>query len=285
MSSTSASMSAPAPAPAPAPVPMSRTSPNKKDDGKRKMEEVAATKTMYAKKKSKTMAEPVETAEPAVSTSVSTKKKPIVYHPKDLNFMNHVVFGDLIASSGKCNLVPMSHVDGGPILIQLNGGGRIPSFGLKKEEGVEKMNLAFEIACETEHESLEKLRGDISKCAFKNWSTWIPDKKVPPAEVINELCGPLVGDRKKKKNSDDKWPGLSKASFDTNDVNAKRCRIVYHGTQETLDPDDLPGMTWKVAIIELKFIYMQASKSFGTTRRLRYLSCEEQDDFLDIQPL
>jgi hypothetical protein len=78
---------------------------------------------------------------------------------------------------------------------------------------------------------------------------------------------------------------MSKASLQNKDLNDGTCVPVNADTKEKMSLEELPGKRWKQIILEFKFIYILSSKSYGLTRRLRYLFCEEADDELQIVPL
>lgn len=217
---------------------------------------------------------------------VATKKKCAdICHAKDFSLKNSAVFGEL-TKSAKCNIVPVQLENNRPIFVQFSGGGSIPvAFGVDRKEGEEKATVTFEVASEEDHGELERLTNELRDVVAQKWPTWFPDAKAPDPARLYDLCNPMVGERKKKKNGDGVYPGMSKASFDMRDMVDGKCKIVNAESKEKVSLEDLPGMKWKVIIVEFKFAYILSTKSYGMTRRLRYISCEERDDELDVMPL
>jgi hypothetical protein len=224
----------------------------------------------------------VEVDEPA---SKRQKKSAKIHHVRDFSMRDSAVYGAL-TKSAKCSIVPLSMADTRPILVQLGGGGTIPSaFGVDRKEGEEKATVTFEIGSDEDHEHLERLTTEFRDTVCKEWGTWFPDVKVPAAVLLADLCNSLVGERKKKRTGDEFYPGMCKASLQNKELNDGTCVLVNAETKEKMSLEELPGKRWKKIILEFKFIYILSSKSYGLTRRLRYLSCEEADDQLQVVPL
>ena len=204
------------------------------------------------------------------------------FHIEDCDFQPFV-------SSSKCNLVPLVYSETkGPVLVQLNGGGKIPvSFGIddKEIDGKRKVQVAFQIDSLLDHENLDRLRTELGESAVKNWSVWFPDNPVPSREILMNFCGNFVSPRKKKKTGDSgMWSGVAKASIDPDECTNNKCKIVDDsGNYVTFS--DLPGMTWNKIILEFRWIYIQATKSYGITKRLKYMLCTPIEDEGEIEPL
>ena len=225
----------------------------------------------------------IEKEEPEAKRQKKTTAK--IFHVRDFSMLDSAVYGTL-TKSAKCNIVPLSMEDTRPILVQLGGGGAIPSaFGVDRKEGEEKATVTFEIGSDEDHEHLGRLTAEFRDTVCKQWGTWFPDTKVPASALLADLCNPLVGERKKKRTGDGVYPGMSKASLNNKELNDGTCVLLNADTKEKMSLEELPGMRWKQIIVEFKFIYILSSKSYGLTRRLRYLSCEESDDKLEIVPL
>ena len=195
-----------------------------------------------------------------------------------------------IVKSTKCNLVPLSSDQAAqsPVLVQLSGGGVIPlSFGIedKETDGRRKVQVALQVDSLSDHGHLERLRGELGSVVAGKWSEWFPDTKKPSDEVILNFCNNFVSDRKKKKNSEDTWSGVVKAAIDPNECASGRCKIVDQDTGDTVSFEELPGMKWHKAILEFRYVYIQATKSYGVTKKLRYLSCSRAEQDGEIIPL
>lgn len=222
-------------------------------------------------------------------TESTRRKKLRIVHLANLHLQDTTLHP--IVKSSKCNLVPLSFdadYRKSPVLVQLSGGGVIPlAFGIedKDVEGRRKVQFAFQVDSLEDHGHLERLRDELGSLAVTHWTSWFPDTKKPSEEVILNFCNNLVSDRKKKKNSDDTWSGVSKAAIDPTDCASGRCKIVEQATGEDVPFEELPGMQWHTIILELRYVYIQATKSYGITKKLRYLSCTRSDEEGDIVPL
>jgi hypothetical protein len=203
--------------------------------------------------------------------------------------MTHSLLQPLVKST-KCNLVPLVYAfdKKSPVLIQLGGGGVIPkAFGVddKVVDGRRKVQVAFQVDSLSDHEHLERLRVELGELVAANWSTWYPDGTSPSKEVLMSFCNGFVSPRKKKKNSDDRWSGVSKAAVDPDECLNGKCKIVDRDTKESVPLDQLAGRSWYKIILELRYVYIQATKSYGITKKLRYLSCSPMDEDGEIEPL
>ena len=227
----------------------------------------------------------------ASATAPATKRQKTnkIVHVSDFH-MTDYMFHSLIKNS-KCNLVPLSFVSDQKItvLVQLSGGGRIPaSFGIEDKEmdGRRKVNLSFQVDDLTEHEHLARLRTELIDMVGPVWNTWFPGQTTPSNEVMESFCGKLVGDRKKKTGgSEGTWAGLGKATIEPPDCDTNRCKIVYSETGDKLAFADVPGMTWSKIVLEFRHVYVQATRKYGITKNLRYMSCAPDEDHCDIEPL
>jgi len=223
---------------------------------------------------------------PPLKKQRTTKKTHIVlldeFHMSDCQLQ-------ALVKNPKCNLVPLLSVsDQRPVLIQLNGGGVIPrSFGIedKEQDGRRKVQLALQIDSKSDHAHLERLRDELGTIVTAQWKSWFPELVSPSKEVLMSLCNAFVSARKKKKTGDDTWSGVAKAGIDPGECTSGRCKIVHKDTGEIILYENLPGMTWHKVILELRYVFIQATKSYGITKKLRYISCSSDDDFGDIEPL
>jgi hypothetical protein len=195
-----------------------------------------------------------------------------------------------LVKSTKCNLVPLVYAfdKKSPVLIQLGGGGVIPkAFGVddKETDGRRKVQVAFQIDSLSDHDHLERLRVELGEMVAANWASWYPDVTSPSKEVLMNFCNGFVSPRKKKKNSDDRWAGVSKAAVDPDECLNGKCKILDRDTNEVVPLDQLAGRTWHKIILEMRYVYIQATKSYGITKKLRYLSCSPVDEDGEIEPL
>jgi hypothetical protein len=192
--------------------------------------------------------------------------------------------------SAKCNLVPLVYAfdKKSPVLIQMNGGGVIPkAFGVddKETEGRRKVTVAFQIDSMSDHNHLERLRVELGEMVAASWSSWYPDVASPSKEVLMNFCNAFVSPRKKKKNSEERWSGLSKAVVEPDECENGKCKIMDRETGEAVPLAELAGRPWHKVILELRWVYIQATKSYGITKKLRYLLTSAVDEDGEIEPL
>ena len=195
-----------------------------------------------------------------------------------------------LVKSSKCNLAPLVNAkdEHGPVLVQLNGGGVIPlSFGIedKEQDGRRKVQIALQIDSISDHDHLERLRTELGEMVADQWKTWFPDTTSPSKEVLMNFCNNFVSPRKKKKTGDGTWSGVSKATIDPEECNTGRCKIVDKDTGDIIPFHMLPGMTWHKVVFEFRYVFVQATKSYGVTKKLRYILCAAKEDDGEIEPL
>jgi hypothetical protein len=162
------------------------------------------------------------------------------------------------------------------------------SFGVDEKKDLDKLkvNVAFQIDSEEDHQDLLRIQDELVKEVTAGWSTWYPNAPVPSAEVLKNNCYGLVSQRKPKTTGDGEWSGVSKATLEPAECISGKCKIVDAETNQVVPYVDLPGMKWHKIIVELKYIYIQSTKSYGITKKLRYLSCSGgNEDGGEIVPL
>lgn len=198
-----------------------------------------------------------------------------------------IQFGQL-TKHRMCNLVPINNVHTGkPIYVQLSGGGDIPlSFGLEEnKETPNKFNLNFSITNEQDVQEFGRIKQELSEYACGAWSTWFPSTNPPSKTIILNSCNPLCTEGKDKSNGSGRWPGLMKATFDVSEIEQGSCKIREFETGTDIDFQSLAGMSWHRAIVELRYLYIQSSKSYGFAKRLRYLEVSEGYNSEDVLPI
>ena len=228
-----------------------------------------------------------------MSAEPATKKQKVSTCPITLGCDFHMDECHLLplVKSSKCNLVPLvlKKDKQSAVLVQLNGGGVIPpSFGIedKEQDGRRKVQIALQIDSMEDHAALDRLRLELGEIVAGQWKTWFPDVAAPSREVLLNFCNNFVSPRKKKKTGEGTWAGVSKAGIDPDDCTSGRCKIVDHETGDIVPFHLLPGMTWHKVVFELRYVFVQATKSYGVTKKLRYLSCSSKDeDEGEIVPL
>jgi hypothetical protein len=231
-----------------------------------------------------------ETVEETTQDSCAvTVARPVakIFRPADYSFDTMSFVGEP-SKNKMVVLVPIQMTDRKPILIQLSGGGRIsPSFGVEEhKERPGRWNVTANVDCLEEHAALENMQESFTAMCCKRWTKWFPDQKLPSTELLCSMCNNFVTPRKKKKDSDGCWAGTFKAAVDTVDMELGRCKIKENNTGEVIkDLERVRGMTWTRIIFEVKFIYIQSTKSYGISKKLRFLEvCPQEADDL-IVPL
>ena len=213
------------------------------------------------------------------------KKQARVFRVSDDNIIGQIKTGDPIKSK-MLNLVPLTTVENKPVLIQLSGGGKIPKmFGVEENKEHNKVSITFNVDNANDHNHLEVLRNNLASLCVDQWATWFPDSRKPSDDVLLSMCNNLVSEKKKKRDSDGYWSGTLKTAVDNIDLTNGKCVIVDRDSKDVLPVEQLPGMNWHRAIVELRHVYIQASKAYGITRKLRFLECSENAMAEDIVPL
>lgn len=232
---------------------------------------------------------------PVESTMAFKKRKKTinVRAIDDIRLAEHVITKDIIKST-KCNIVPLACATNNrnAVLVQLSGGGKIPlSFGIKDEDenGKKKIECVFGIGSKSDHEHLDRIRRELCDIAIKNWPTWYPetDPDVAPLsdEVIRSFCNNITSIGRKKNNSEERWPGLSKGKILPSYLENGKCKIVDHETGEPVHYSALPGRVWNKIILELSHIYIQGTKKYGLTSKIRYLSSSAEYDGMEEEEI
>ena len=152
----------------------------------------------------------------------------------------------------------------------------IPPFGAESVNETKYM-ITITIDTEEDHAELVRLGEEFKDQVLQNRAVLFPGHTASD-DALGDHFNSLVTSRKKKSSGEDTWPGLTKASCFQKDLNTTSCTLVDHETNEAIDPALLPGMRWTSAIFELSFMYIQSSKVFGVTRKLRRLVCESSDN-------
>lgn len=198
----------------------------------------------------------------------------------------HVQQGTPVRSK-MATIIPLSYGGNRPVLVQLEGGGRIPSFGVdQNEDKPNKFNIVFNVESDEEYKCLQDIRDDLSTLATEKWSSWFPDQKKPSDELIREQCNSLVSKRTPKQNTPNQfWSGTLKSNVDKADVETDKCQLRDRDTGDRLQLEDLAGMNWHKAVVELRSVYVLANRSYGISKRLRYLECSEGPLAEEIIPL
>ena len=230
-----------------------------------------------------------------VASEPSTKRQKLAPPKKRVMMVNDLHICDTnmmpLVKSSKCNLVPIvcKFDNKSPVLVQLSGDGKIPlSFGIEDTDtdGRRKVQVAFQIDNQSDHDQLVRLRTELSEAVVDQWAKWFPDIDPQPSkEVLQTMCNTFVSGRKKKTNSEDRWSGVSKAKIEPEECLNGRCKIVDRDTGDIVPFSMLPGRLWHKIILEFRYIYIQSTKSYGITRKVRYISSSQEDEDGDVSPL
>lgn len=230
----------------------------------------------------------LDTTEDPVPQTKKARAQATIVRVQDLDLTTDMECGS-VNKANMCTLIPITNTSKKALYFQLSGGGDIPiQFGLgEMPDNPDKFKLTFNIASDEEYDSLDTIRSQLSTVAIQKWKSWFPSVKTCPSDVLlQDLCYRLVTEKKERNgNPGQFYPGLMKATFDINDIESKRCRIVHGDTKEQVSFRDLPGMRWSRAIIEMRHIFIQGSKSYGLTKRLRYIEVLDGHGEEEIVPL
>jgi hypothetical protein len=225
----------------------------------------------------------------AVTTKKDRRRATIHHICQDgqpaFSLLSDVYIGALVKAK-MVSIIPLTLSGGRPVLVQLSGGGNIPSFGVEQNpDKPTKFSVVFNVDSNDEHSCLQHVRSEMIQLATDKWQSWFPDQKKPSDELLQEQCNALVGNQTPKQNSEGFWPGTLKSTVERSDLETGRCQLrdVESGTK--LQLTDLAGMKWTKAVVELRSVYILANRSYGITKRLRYLECTEGPMAEEIIPL
>ena len=179
-----------------------------------------------------------------------------------------------------CHLIPLNNrINNRAVLLQLDGGGDVPlSFGVETKND-KSIYISLSVKSDMEYNLLDTIKHQMIKMVTATWTKWFPDNNIPTT------ANPLISERKKRGISGDLWPGVMKANIDPGDCAKGVCTLMDAITNTHITLDELPGRRWTKAIVELRYIYIQSKKSYGITKRLRYLMTEDRDNVECIVPL
>jgi len=200
---------------------------------------------------------------------------------KELVLQNNMVLGTPNKLQ-MCQLITVAGKTGGRIIFRLQGGGLIPSFGAEQINDT-KTVITLAIDNDEEHVELQRLSEELKDIVCAHRARLFPQCTLSD-EILRTKCNPFVSARKEKNNDKSMWPGLTKATLYTKQLEVKKCSITYTDTEEQIDPINLPGMRWTSAVLELSFMYIQSSKAYGITKQLRKLECDESNT-VEIIPI
>ena len=233
--------------------------------------------------------EATESSGASASTHEKAKKKARVAALKkvsEFSLSSDAVVGSLTKLK-MCSIIPLQTPAAKPVYVQLSGGGNIPvSFGLgESSDNPHKWTLNMNVTNKEEEAHLARLTNELIDVAQTKWSSWFPSGKTPSREAMREsFCNGIVKQGQAKKDGAGTWPGITKASFETSDCENNKCTIVTQDG-DRVNFRDLPGMGWHKAVFELKQVYILGNKSFGISKRLRYLQVSENEKDELIVPL
>ena len=163
-----------------------------------------------------------------------------------------------------------SQYDPSKVLLQFNGGGSVPSFGIKIDNEHEDGNtsLIYNLSNETEVESLRKLTSDAIQLAIANKHSWWP--KGITNDQIRDNLAPLFTEKKLKSSGEDYWPAQMKVKIPIDSVTgeAKLCDIKKNPDDSDVPFTDLPGSTWETLVVELSGFYFAGKYTWGIAKQL-----------------
>ena len=76
-----------------------------------------------------------------------------------------------------------------------------------------------------------------------------------------------------------------KVVIEPNDLSSGACAIIDQVCGDAVPYESLPGRTWTHITMELRYVYIMATKSYGITKKLRRLVCTPGDEYADIAPI
>ena len=161
--------------------------------------------------------------------------------------------------------------DHSKVLLQLNGGGTVPSsFGIKIDNEYESghTSLIYNIQAESEVESLRQLTTDMIQLAIANKKLWWP-KGITNTQIKENLA-PLFTEKKLKSSGADYWPAQMKVKIPLDVISGevKACDIKKNPGNVDVPFTDLPGSTWETLVVELNGFYFVGKYTWGVVKQL-----------------
>ena len=175
----------------------------------------------------------------------------------------------------------VSPYDESKVLIQFNGGGSVPPFGIsadkEREDGAASIGKSFIYNLDHEQEvaSLRQLNDAILQLGIANKNTWWP--KGITNEQIKDNLTTLFTEKKLKNSGDGYWPAQMKVKIPMDDAtgSVKTCDI--KNTDDVhLSLTDLPGTKWDTLVVELAGFFFSGKYTWGVVKQLFKVraSCE-----------
>lgn len=219
------------------------------------------------------------------SQSTRPKKKATVVPVTKFSLDKDVQIAKL--NNGKFKVMRLTSPSGGPVLIELRGGGRIPpTFGLEvntfKDDAMER-TLTVDIQDEAEQKALQDISRSLGDLAIKRRSEWFPNSTVSDG-TLRELHNALVTAPRPREGGGH-WPGLLKLGFNerdcaSSDNRVARVRIELGDDKERVeDIQTILGCRWSRIVIELPCIFLGSKSCYGFSKKLRVLRIEESDEY------
>jgi hypothetical protein len=211
------------------------------------------------------------------------KNKKTVQHAtnidiKTFSFSNDVILKDV--TTGKVKIVPMSSKNGGPVILTINGGGNIPSFGVNRntfKTDESEYTFTASIADVDDHKALDDISKEISDTVISNRDRWLPAAAVSD-ELLSELCNKLASVRKPKENGGE-WDGLLKLTLSTKDLHSiggrkPKLSIKNENGESIMNVNDIVGAKWTKIVFEMKCVYFGAKNAYGISKSVRQIRIE-----------
>jgi hypothetical protein len=166
--------------------------------------------------------------------------------------------------NGNIKMVPLrSARQGGPVLVEFRGGGRIPfTFGYKEypnAKGRKNGVVSFEVESPEDQHAFRTMRQELVELSVTGMETWLPT--VSPATVESVVQG-IMGEPQDKKDNSGKYLPNGSATINEEDLDAVDCnsepklKIFDHEGNRIFDLHVLPGTRWTYIALHLKQIWI-----------------------------
>ena len=222
-----------------------------------------------------------------LKTSQERSKTRTIIHVDEFHLASDCHYGGEIRTNKngrKFAALQASTTDPSRVLLQFNGGGSIPPFGIKTETEHEDGNtsLIFNIDHEAEVESLRQLTSNAIQMAIANKSTWWP--KGISNEQIRDNFASLFSEKKLKTSGDGYWPAQMKVKIPMDSVTGevKSCDI-QNSDQSDLPITELPGSKWDTVVLEFAGFYFSGKYTWGVVKQLFKLK-SSSDQKVEMDP-
>ena len=192
-----------------------------------------------------------------------------ISHLVDFQLHRDSYYGDITAGPKGLKFVALqaaTHRDS-KVLLQFNGGGSIPPFGLKTDNPHDSTYLIFNLEDEVEVDSLRRIQADVLQLAIANKVRWWP-RGITDQQIKDNFVA-IFTDKKVKNTDTEYWPAQIKVKIPLEaktGVMKGSCDL-QNDQALTISFTDLPYLKWDTVVVEFGGFYFSGQK-WGLTKKL-----------------